>query len=64
MAYGLIKNKEARDRFNSENAIKNPFSQQTALPQQAKAKVKPIPLLNNNQSIGMTDNDTVPAINE
>lgn len=28
MAYGLIKNKEARDKFNRENVKKNPFSQQ------------------------------------
>lgn len=26
MAYGLIKNKEARDKFNRENAKKEPFS--------------------------------------
>ena len=40
-AYELIKNKEARDRFNSENARKNPFSKQKTQPKQAKAKVKP-----------------------
>ena len=37
MAYGLIKNKEARDKFNRENVKKNPFSQQKAQPKQTKA---------------------------
>lgn len=41
MAYGLIKNKEARDKFNRENVKKNPFSQQKAQPKQTKAKEKP-----------------------
>ena len=40
-AYELIKNKEARNRFNSENVRKNPFSRQKTQPKQAKAKVKP-----------------------
>lgn len=39
-AYELIKNKEARDRFNSENAKKNPFSQQKTQPKQAREKAK------------------------